>query len=65
MRATVTIDAQLLARARALTRLRGTTAVLHERLRALIARETARRFAALGGSEPRPRAPRRRRVERG
>ena len=64
MRTTVIIDDELLERARELTRLREKTAVLHEGLRALIARESARRLAALGGSEPRARVPRRRRARR-
>jgi len=64
MRTTVIIDDELLERARELTRLREKTAVLHEGLRALIARESARRLAALGGSEPRARAARRRRGRR-
>ena len=64
MRTTVIIDDALLARARELTHLQEKTAVLHEGLRALIARESARRLAALGGSEPRARAPRRRRASR-
>jgi Arc/MetJ family transcription regulator len=64
MRTTLIIDDELLERARELTRLREKTAVLHEGLRALIARESAKRLAALGGSEPRARAPRRRRARR-
>jgi Arc/MetJ family transcription regulator len=64
MRTTVIIDDELLERARELTSLREKTAVLHEGLRALIARESARRLAALGGSEPRARGPRRRRGRR-
>jgi len=64
MRTTVIIDDALLERARELTRLREKTAVLHEGLRALIARESARRLAALGGSDQRARAPRRRRTSR-
>jgi len=64
MRTTVIIDDELLERARELTRLREKTAVLHEGLRALIARESARRLAALGGSEPQARAARRRRDRR-
>lgn len=64
MRTTVIIDDELLDRARELTRLTEKTAVIHEGLRALIARESARRLAALGGSEPRARAGRRRRDRR-
>jgi hypothetical protein len=38
------------------------TALIHEGLRALIARESARRLARLGGSEPRVESIPRRRV---
>jgi len=51
MRTTLIIDDELLAKARALTGLREKTAVLHAGLRALIARESARRLSALGGTE--------------
>ena len=39
----------------------GRTAIIHEGLRALIQRESARRLAKLGGSEPALRLPSRRR----
>ena len=51
MRTTLIIDDELLAKAQQLTGLREKTAVLHAGLQALIARENARRLAALGGSE--------------
>jgi Arc/MetJ family transcription regulator len=51
MRTTLILDDELIARARGLTGLEGKTALVHEGLRALIARESARRLAALGGSE--------------
>jgi hypothetical protein len=51
MRTTLIIDDTLLEQARALSGLRVKTAVLHAGLEALIARESARRLAALGGSE--------------
>ncbi len=61
MRTTLILDEALLKKARGLTRLEGKTAIVHEGLRALIARESARRLAALGGSEPELRmVPRRR-----
>jgi Arc/MetJ family transcription regulator len=61
MRTTVNLDDALLAEARRLTGLEERTVLLHEALRALIARESARRLAQLGGTEPRMRrAPRRR-----
>ena len=42
----------LVERARELTGIEEKTALVHEGLRALIAREAARRLAALGGSAP-------------
>jgi Arc/MetJ family transcription regulator len=61
MRTTIIIDEALLEKARRLTGVQGKTALVHAGLEALIARESARRLAALGGSEPRAKAPRRRR----
>jgi len=61
MRTTLIIDDELLAKARELSGLQEKTAVLHAGLRALIAREHARRLAALGGSDPGLKAIRRRR----
>ncbi|MBZ0171334.1 MAG: type II toxin-antitoxin system VapB family antitoxin [Phycisphaerales bacterium] len=61
MKTTINLDADLLGRAKQLSGIEQTTAVVHEGLRALIAREAARRLAALGGSEPAFEAPRRRR----
>jgi hypothetical protein len=52
MRATVTLDDQLLDRAAALTGVRERGALLREALQALIERESARRLARLGGTEP-------------
>lgn len=61
MRTTLIIDESLLSKAQALSGLREKTAVVHAGLHALIARESARRLAALGGSQPKLRlAPRRR-----
>ena len=61
MRTTLNIDDALVNEARRLTGIDERTALIHEGLRALIARESARRLAALGGSEPRVRPiPRRR-----
>jgi Arc/MetJ family transcription regulator len=51
MRTTLVIDDALLAMAQELSGLREKTAVLHAGLQALIARENARRLAALGGTE--------------
>jgi Arc/MetJ family transcription regulator len=53
MRTTLIIDDELLAKAQTLSGLREKTAVVHAGLEALIARESARRLAALGASEPR------------
>lgn len=52
MRTTITIDDDLLQRAQALTGMQERNAVLREALEALIQRESARRLARLGGSEP-------------
>jgi Arc/MetJ family transcription regulator len=52
MRTTLIIDDALLEKARKLSGLSEKTAVLHAGLQALIARESARRLAALGGTEP-------------
>ena len=51
MRTTLIIDDELLSRAQQLSGLQEKTAVLHAGLEALIARESARRLAALGGTE--------------
>lgn len=52
MRTTLNLDDVLLQEALRLTGLKEKTAVVHEGLRALIAREKARRLARLGGTEP-------------
>lgn len=52
MRTTLIIDQDLLVRARELTGIRKKTALVHAGLEALIAREAARRLAALAGTEP-------------
>ncbi len=61
MRTTVNLDEELVEQAQKITGLQERTAVIHEGLRALIARESAKRLARLGGSDPRAKAPRRRR----
>ena len=61
MRTTLALDDELLARAQAFTGLREKSALVREALKALIERESARRLARLGGSEPQLRLPRRRR----
>ncbi len=61
MRTTLNIDEALLERATELCGLREKTAVVRAGLEALVARESARRLAALGGTDRRARAvPRRR-----
>ena len=62
MRTTLNLDDRLLDRARRLSGIAEKTALLHAGLEALIARESARRLAALGGSERRLRPIRRRRL---
>ena len=62
MRTTINLDDALLARAHELTGIAERTALLHEGLRALITRESARRLARLGGTERELEAPPRRRV---
>ncbi len=52
MRTTLALDDDLLAKAQALTGVSEKTALIREALRALIERESARRLALLGGSEP-------------
>lgn len=52
MRTTVTLDDELLARAEQLCGHPERSGLLKEALRALVQRESAKRLAALGGSEP-------------
>jgi Arc/MetJ family transcription regulator len=61
MRTTVNIDDELLAKASKLAGPMDRTAILSEGLRALIERESAKRLARLGGTQPSIKvAPRRR-----
>jgi len=64
MRTTLNIDDALLAEASRLTGVSEKTALVRAGLEALIAREAARRLAALGGSDPRASAGPRRRSSR-
>jgi Arc/MetJ family transcription regulator len=64
MRTTLILDDGLLEKARRLSGLKGKTAMVHAGLEALIARECARRLAALGGSEKGLRRVPRRRARR-
>ena len=52
MRTTIALDDDLLAKAEALTGVSEKTALVREALRALIQRESAKRLALLGGSDP-------------
>lgn len=52
MRTTVTLDETLLSRAQLLSGVQERSALLKEALGALIQRESVRRLAKLGGSEP-------------
>jgi Arc/MetJ family transcription regulator len=62
MRTTVTLDDALLARAQQLCGDLERSALLRQALEALVQRESARRLAALGGSEPELQAVPRRRM---
>jgi Arc/MetJ family transcription regulator len=62
MRATLTLDDDLVREASRFTGIDETTRLVHEALRALIAREAARRLIALGGSDPTAKAPPRRKT---
>jgi len=52
MRTTINIDDTLLEDAQRLTGVKERTALVHAGLKALIERESARRLARLGGTEP-------------
>ncbi|MGD0618470.1 MAG: type II toxin-antitoxin system VapB family antitoxin [Bryobacteraceae bacterium] len=52
MRTTLIVDAELIERARGLTGIPEKTALVRAGLEALIARESAKRLAALGGKQP-------------
>jgi hypothetical protein len=61
MRVILEIDENLLHRGRELTGITDETALVRAALEALIAREVAKRLAALGGTQPQLRPTRRRR----
>jgi hypothetical protein len=52
MRTTMNLEIELVAQAKKMTKINETTALVSAGLRELIAHESARRLAALGGSEP-------------
>jgi Arc/MetJ family transcription regulator len=62
MRTTITLDDALLALATDVTGIQERSALIHEGLRVLIQRETARALIALGGSDPKAKAAPPRRV---
>lgn len=64
MRTTLNLRSDVVARAKQLTGIARKTDLVHAGLEALIAREAARRLAAMGGTLPKFRAPRRRRSEK-
>ncbi len=61
MRTTLALDDDLVAKAQKFTGLKEKSSLVREALKALIERESARRLARLGGTEPRLKAPPRRR----
>ncbi len=63
MRTTITLDDDLLEKAMRLTGITDRTPLIRESLKAIIARESARRLALLGGSMPDLDVPPRRRPE--
>lgn len=52
MRTTLNIDEEILEKASKLTGIKEKTSLLHEGLKALIAKESSKRLALLGGSAP-------------
>ncbi|MDB5926406.1 MAG: antitoxin [Betaproteobacteria bacterium] len=64
MRTTINLDEELLAQAQRVTGVNERTALIHAGLEALIARESARRLARLGGSDAKLRPVPRRRPRR-
>jgi Arc/MetJ family transcription regulator len=64
MRTTLNLDGELIEKARAVTGISEKTSLIRAGLEALITRETSRRLAALGGTQPHFEAGRRRRPSR-
>lgn len=62
MRTTLALDDDLVAKAQSFTGLKEKSSLVREALKALIERESARRLARLGGSEPDLAVPPRRRT---
>ena len=63
MRTTIALDDELLALAQEYTGLKEKSALVHEALKSLVARESARRLIAMGGSDPTATAAPRRRSD--
>ena len=61
MRTTIALDDELIAQAQEYTGITEKSALVREALQSLVAREAARRLAALGGSDPNASAAPRRR----
>lgn len=61
MRTTIALDDALIEKAQNLTGLKEKSSLIHAALKALIAQESARRLALLGGSEKKLSVPARRR----
>jgi Arc/MetJ family transcription regulator len=61
LRTTLALDDDLVAKAQSLTGLKEKSGLVREALKALIERESARRLARLGGTEPHLQTPPRRR----
>ena len=64
MRTTINLDEGLVTEAQRVTGMKERTSLIHEGLKALIERESARRLARLGSSEPRLKPVSRRRSHR-
>jgi len=62
MRTTINVDEELIDKARQLTGIREKTSLIKLGLEALIARESSRRLARLGGTEKSLKKPRRRKT---
>jgi Arc/MetJ family transcription regulator len=64
MKATISIDDELFARAQEYAGVEEKSAVISEALKAFVERESARRLARMGGTEPNAKAPPRRRFSK-
>ena len=62
MRTTLNLDSELLHKAQEMTKIKEKTSLIHEGLKALIAQAARERLIALGGTESKPKAPRRKRA---